>query len=169
MNRKQEEPRREISESEQSEGLIARRLRAFGDRSREPGDGATWAVVLGSFMWTLLIICLSVSQHALLAFGAFVLTFVWIFIMGQFGKVNVASILWGSATTDADKPPVDAVVFQSTLAVALISLIAVVADALSGWDFGWYGVVLIVTVVVYVVIYIQSWLQPVRSSNTDSV
>lgn len=169
MRKKQEEPRREISESEQSEGLIGRRLRAFGERSREPGDGATWAVVLGSFMWTLLIISLSVGQHALLAFAAFVLTFVWIFIMGQFGKVNVASILWGSATTDAKKPPVDVVVFQSTLAVALISLIAVVVDAVRGWDFGWYGVVLVVTVAVYLVVYMQSWLQPVRSSNTDSV
>ena len=113
-------------------------------------------------MWTFLIICLSVSQHALLAFIAFVMTLVWVIIMGQFGKVNVAAILWGSATTDADRPPVDVVVFQSTLVVALISLIAVVVDAVRGWDFGWYGVILLVTVAVYLVIYIQAWLQSAR-------
>lgn len=162
MSKKPNDSSREISDSEQRESFIGRRMRAFGERSRDPGDAATWAVVLGSFMWTLLIVCLSVAEHLLLAFIAFVLTFVWVIIMGRFGKVNVASILWGSATTDADNPPVEVVVFQSTLVVALISLIAVIVDALTGWDFGWYGLALVVTIAVYIVIYIQSWLQPVR-------
>lgn len=162
MSSKQQDPRREMSQAEQHEGFIGRRMRAFGERSREPGDAATWAVVLGAFMWTLLIVCLSVAEHLLLASISFAFTLVWVVLMGRFGKVNVASILWGSATTDTDKPPVEGVVFQLTLAVALISLIAVVVDALSGWDFGWYGVALIITVAVYLVIYLQSWLQPVR-------
>lgn len=163
MNKKQEEPRRELSDTDKHEGLLGRRLRAFGERSRDPGDGATWAVVLGSFMWTVLIVCLSVAEQLLFAFIAFVLMLVWVGIMGQFGKVNVASILWGSATTDSDKPPVEIVVFQSTLVVALISLLAVIVDAVRGWNFGWYGLVLIVTIVVYLVVYLQSWIQPARS------
>lgn len=169
MNRKREEPRPELSEEEKREGLLSRRIRAFEERSRDPGDGATWAVVLGAFMFTLLILCLSVADQTFFAFIVFVLTLVWVVIMGQFGKVNVASVLWGSSTTDADKPPVDAVVFQSTLAVALFSLIVTVVDVFNGWRFGWYGVVLAVTIAIYLVIYIQAWLQPARSSNSDSV
>lgn len=162
MSRKQEDPRREMTQAEQHEGYISRRMRAFGERSREPGDAATWAVVLGAFMWTLLIVCLSVSDQSFLAFISFILTLVWVVLMGRFGKVNVASILWGSATSDADNPPVENVVFHLTLAVALISLIAVVVDALGGWNFGWYGVALIIAVAVYLVIYLQSWFQSVR-------
>ncbi len=162
MSKKPEEPRRDYTESEKNEGFISRRMRAFAERSREPGDGATWAVVLGSFMWTVLIICLSVAEMFLFAAVGFVLALVWVAIMAQFGKVNVAAILWGSATTDADKPPVDVVVFQSTLVVALISLLAVIVDAIRGWNFGGYGVVLVVTIAIYIVVYIQSWLQPGR-------
>lgn len=162
MSKRQPETNRNYTDREERESVLVRRYRAFADRSREPGDAATWAAVLGSFMWTMLIICLSVGEHLLSAFITFVLTFVWVWIMFRFGKVNVASILWGSATTDADKPPVEPVVFQSTLVVALISLIAVVEDAISGWDFGWFGVILTVTIIVYLVIYIRAWLQPVR-------
>lgn len=169
MNKKQPAPRPELSEQEKRESFLVRRMRAFEDRSREPGDGATWAVVLGAFMFTLLIICLSVAEQAFFAFIVFVIALVWVAIMGQFGKVNVASVLWGSATTDADKPPVDAVVFRSTLAVALISLIAMIVDVINGWGFGWYGVVLAVSIAVYLGVYIQARLQPTRSSNTDSV
>lgn len=162
MNRKPPNTKREYTRLEENEGFIGRRMRAFGDRSREPGDGATWAVVLGSLMWTLLIICFSVAGQPRIAFFIFLLMLVWVVIMGRFGKVNVASILWGSATTDADKPPVEMVVFQSTLAVALFSLIAAVIDAASGWAFGWYGVVLLATVAVYMIVYLRSWLQPIK-------
>lgn len=162
MNDKQPEPRPELSEAEKREGFLGRRIRAFEDRSREPGDGATWAVVLGAFMFTLLIVCLSISEQPFFAFIVFVLALVWVAVMAQFGKVNVASVLWGSATTDADKPPVEVVVFQSTLAVALISLIAVIVDVVSGWAFSWYGVILLVTIATYLVIYIRAWLQAAR-------
>lgn len=165
MSKKQPEENREYTQGEQVGGLLSRRFRAFTTRSREPGDAATWAVVLGSFMWTMLIICLSVAEHLLTALIMFVLTFVWIGIMSRFGKVNVAAILWGSATTDADRDPVEPVVFQSTLVVALISLVAVVDDAIRGWDFGWFGVVLTITVIVYLAIYVQAWLQPTRQSQ----
>lgn len=162
MSKKQPEPNRNYTDREERDGLLTRRYRAFADRSREPGDAATWAVVLGSFMWTVLIVCLSVAEHLLFAAISFVLTFVWVGVMTRFGKVNVPSILWGSATSDADKPANEPVVFHSTLVVALISLIAVIADAVSGWDFGWYGFALIVVIAVYLVIYLQTWLQPVR-------
>lgn len=162
MNRKQPEPRPELTEAERRESFLGRRMRAFEDRSREPGDGATWAVVLGAFMLTLLIVCLSIADQTFLAFIVFVLALVWVVVMAQFGKVNVASVLWGSTTTNAEKPPVEVVVFQSTLAVALISLIAVIIDVATGWAFSWYGVVLLVTIAIYLVIYIQSWLQSAR-------
>ena len=55
--------RREYTEGEQNESLISRRARAFADRSRDPGDATTWAVVLGSLMFTLLMFCLAVSGH----------------------------------------------------------------------------------------------------------
>lgn len=162
MKKNVPERNRKYTDIEHNEGLLGRRMRAFAERSREPGDGATWAVVLGSFMWTLLIICFSVASQPLLALVTFGFSLVWIIIMARFGRVNVASILWGSATTDLEKPPVDAVVFQSTLAVALISLVSVVIDAVRGWNFGWYGFALVVTVSVYIIVYIRTWIQPAR-------
>lgn len=162
MSRKPPEPKREFTPQEQNEGFIGRRIRAFGERSRDPGDGATWAVVLASFMWTLLVVCYSVSRQPLIALACLVLAITWVILMSQFGKVNVLSVLWGSATTDFDRVPNQAVVFQSTLVVALISLISVVVDATRGMAFGWYGYLLLATVLVYIVIYIRSWLQPVK-------
>lgn len=162
MSNQRPEPRRQITDAEQNESLIGRRMRAFADRSRDPGDGPTWAAVLGSLMWTLLIICFSVSDRSLFAFVTLILMLIWVGIMAQFGKVNVTSVLWGSATSDYDRVPVEVVVFQSTLAVALISLIAIAVDAVSGWGFGWYGIALLATIALYLVVYLRSWAQPVR-------
>ena len=162
MSRKPPDPKREYTPLEQNEGFIGRRIRAFGERSRDPGDGATWAVVLGSFMWTLLVVCYSVSGQPLIALACLVLTLVWVGLMSRFGKVNVISVLWGSATTDFDRVPNQAVVFQSTLLVALISLISVAIDAIRGMAFSWYGYVLLASALVYFVVYIRSWSQPVR-------
>ena len=162
MNRRPSDPKREYTQAEQNESFIGRRVRAFGDRSREPGDGATWAVVLGSLMWTLLIICFSVAGQPRIAFFTLLFMLAWVVVMGRFGKVNVASILWGSATSDADKPPVEVVVFQSTMAVALISLIVTVIDAASGWNFGIYGIALLATIATFFVVYLRTWLQSMR-------
>lgn len=162
MSRQNNEPRREYTEGERQESFIGRRLDAFADRSREPGDGATWAVVLGALMFTLLLICYSVAGQSMIAFIVFLFFIVWVIVMRQFGNVNVASILWGSSTSDADTPPVDVVVFQSTVALALISLGAVIVDAIRGWGFGWYGFALVAVVVVYLAIYLRVWIQPTR-------
>lgn len=162
MSKLNNEPRREYTEREQHQSFIGRRMQAFADRSRDPGDAATWTVVLGALICTLLMICYSVAGQSRVALGAFILSGVWILVVSRFGKVNVASILWGSATTDSDTPPVHLVIFQSTAVLALISLIAVIVDAFNGWGFGWYGFALLATVAVYLVIYIRAWVQPAR-------
>lgn len=162
MNRKSPEKDREYTPLEQNEGFIGRRIRAFGERTRDPGDGTTWAVVLGSLMWTLLVVCYSVARQPLLALGCLLLAIAWVIFLSRFGKVNVVSVLWGSSTTDFNRVPVEVVVYQSTLVVALISLVSVLVDALRGWEFGWYSIPLLATVFVFVIVYIRAWLQPVR-------
>lgn len=165
MSKDRRDQDQDVTEGEQREGFAARRMRAFADRSRDPGDGATWAVVLASAMLTLLIICLSVARETLLAFIVFVAALVWVALMGLFANVNVASILWGSATTDSKDPPIEIVVYQSTLVIALISLVAIIIDAFTGVSFGWWGLVLFITIAVYMIVYIQSWLRPTRHSE----
>lgn len=162
MSKLENEPRREYTEGERQESFIGRRMDAFADRSREPGDGATWAVVLGALMCTLLMICYSVAGQPMVALGMLTLFAVWVMIMSRLGRVNVLSILWGSATTDADVPPNDVVVFQSTVLLALISLGAILLDAFTGWDFGWYGFILLAIVAIYLVIYLRTWILPTR-------
>lgn len=162
MSEKPKEPRRAYTEREQNEGFVGRRIRAFGERSRDPGDGTTWSTVLGALMLTLLVICFSVAELPLFALATFLVGMGWIVVMSRFGKVNVASVLWGAATSDANTPPVDAVVYQSTLVLALISLVAIVGDAVTGWGFGWYGVILLAAVALFLIIYINSWIRPVR-------
>lgn len=151
------EPRREYTEGEQQRSFIGRRMDAFADRSREPGDAATWAVVLGALMWTLLVISYSVARQPLMAVVMFVLTLVWVIVMSRFGNVNVFSILWGAATTDASTPPNGPVIFQASALLAVLSIIAVAVDAVTGWDFGWYGIVLLITAGAYVAVYARTW------------
>lgn len=162
MSRFPNEEPREYTEQEQQQSFIGRRMDAFAGRSREPGDAATWATVLGALMCTLLMICYSVADQPLVALGVAGLTAIWIFVMARFGGVNVFSILWGSAATDAKYPANEFYVFQSTVVVALFSLVALVVSAFTGWGFGWYGYALLAVTAIFVVIYLQSWIQPVR-------
>lgn len=149
------EPQREYTEGEQHQSFIGRRMDAFADRSREPGDATTWAIVLGSLICTLLVICYAVAGQPVVAFISLLLTLAWVSIVSRIGRVNVASILWGSSTNDLDKPPNHTFIFQATTLLALISLAAVVVDAIRGWNFSWYGLILLVVVSIYLVIYLQ--------------
>ncbi len=154
--------RREYTESEQSESLIARRARAFADRSRDPGDATTWAVVLGAVICTLLMFCLAVGGYPRLALASVGVTVAWIFVVSRYGHVHIASVLWGAATTDTDTPPEHVVVFRSTAAVAALSLLAVIVDAIIGWSFGWYGLGLLATIIAFVGVSYRTWIAPVR-------
>lgn len=162
MSSRQPNDRHEYTEGEQQQSFIGRRMDAFASRTREPGDAATWATVLGALLFALLIVCYSVAELPLMALFVLGLMAIWIGVMGRFGHVNVFSILWGSATTDAVILPNEFVVAQSTAVVAAVAVIAMVVDALRGWDFGWYGYALLVAVIGYLVLYIRAWVLPVR-------
>jgi len=161
MSKRWSDHQPEYTEGEQQRSLISRRIEAFESRSRQPGDAATWVVVLGALMCTLLMVCYSVAGLPLMALAVFGITIIWFGIMGRLGRVNVFSILWGAATTDAKTPPNEFVVFQSTAAISLISLVAMVVDAFRGWDFTWYGYALLLTTIVFLVVYVRSWILPV--------
>ena len=154
--------RREYTEGEQSESLISRRARAFADRSRDPGDATTWAVVLGAVMCTLLMICLAVGGRPRLAMASVAVTLVWIAVVSRYGRVNIAGVLWGAATTDAETPPEHLVVFRSTAALAAVSLVAVGVDVGTGWSFRWYGVALLAAIVTFLGISYRTWIASAR-------
>lgn len=146
---------REIVRGESDESFIHRRARAFADRSREPGDATTWAVVLGALICTLLMVCLSVGDRPGLAIVAFFVTVAWIVYVSHFGHVNVFSVLWGAATTDHGRQPDHLAVFRATTILAIGAAIAVVLDAVTGWSFGWYGLVLAATILAYIIMLIR--------------
>ncbi len=153
---------REYTEGERSDSLITRRARAFADRSRDPGDATTWAVVLGAVMCTLLMICLAVGGRPRLALASVAVTLVWIFVVSRYGRVNIAGVLWGAATTDAETPPDHLVVFRATAALAFVSLIAVAVDAVTGWSFGWYSVAMLAAILTFLGISYRTWIAPAR-------
>lgn len=160
MSKRWSDHQPEYTEAEQQKSLISRRIEAFESRSREPGDAATWAIVLGSLMSTLLIVCYSVSDVPIMALVAFGMLAIWIVLMARFAGVNVFSILWGSATTDTKNPPNELYIFQSTIVIAGLSFLAMIVDAFTGWDFTWYGVALFIVTTAFVVLYVRSWLMP---------
>lgn len=80
--------RREILNGERDENFIERRMRAFAERSRDPGDATTWAIVLGALMCTGLIFCYAAAEQPMMAFAAFVLTIVWMGVVSRFGRVK---------------------------------------------------------------------------------
>lgn len=161
-NTGREPSRREYTESEQDQSFIGRRMKAFADRSREPGDATTWAVVLGALMSTLLMICFAVAGHSMLALTSFGLAAVWVFVVSHFGRVNVFSVLWGAATTDSTTEPEHLVIYRATAVLSAISIIAVLIDAATGWGFTWYGVALIAVVIAYIGVVYHPWIASIR-------
>lgn len=152
----QRKPEREFTDAERQRNFIQRRYQAFGDRSRDPGDAVTWAVVLGAFICALLIVCVSVADMLDLVLLPLVVTAIWIFVVSYLGRVNIAAILWGASASDSPRVPNALFVMLPTLVVALIGLVAVIIDALTGWDFRWYGVVLAGVCLVYLGVYTRS-------------
>lgn len=153
---------REYTEGEQSDSLISRRARAFADRSRDPGDATTWAVVLGAVICTLLMFCFAAGGHPRLAMASVAVTVMWIFVVSRYGRVNVAAVLWGAATTDTETPPEHLVVFRATAALAAVSLLAIIIDALTGWSFRWYSVGLLAAILAFLGVSYRTWIAPAR-------
>lgn len=163
MSQRERKPtRREIINGERDENFIERRMRAFADRSRDPGDATTWAIVLGALMCTGLIFCYAVAEQPLLAFAAFVLTLVWSTVVSRFGRVNVLSVLWGSSAADSRHEPDHQVIFRANAALVAIALAALLVDAVSGWHFMWYGNALLIVVVSYLILAYRVWIAPIR-------
>ncbi|MCA9833974.1 MAG: hypothetical protein KC435_08520 [Thermomicrobiales bacterium] len=152
-----DEPKREYTPGEQQQSFIQRRYTAFADRSRDPGDALTWAIVLGAFIGTLLLVCFAVAgqaRYALVSSGVFLL---WVVVVSYWGRVNVASILWGSSTADSNRPPNPVYVYHPTFALVLFALICAALDVANGRGFGWYGVVLIFAAIAYLALYLRSF------------
>lgn len=149
-------PRRDYTNAEQSQSLVGRRARAFADRSREPGDSATWAIVLGALMCALLLICFSVSRATDYIWIPLLISFAWFVVVGRMGKVNIFSILWGSATTDRTTPPNDFWILQPTAALAAISLVIALVDLVRGWDYRWYGLALVLAALWFLNLYLRT-------------
>ena len=137
-------------------------MRAFADRSRDPGDATTWAIVLGALICTGLIFCYAVAEQPLMAFGAFVLTFVWIGIVSRFGRVNVFSVLWGASATDSRHDPNHLVIFRANAVLVVIALAALLIEVIAGWDFMWYGIAILVVVAAYIILAYKVWIAPIR-------
>lgn len=159
-SRRPEEPKREYTAGEQQQGFLQRRYTAFADRSRDPGDALTWAIVLGAFVGTLLIVCFAIADQARLALLAFVIVLLWAVGVSYWGRVNVASILWGSSATEHNHTPRPVFIFLPTLVLVLVALIAVFVDAATGRDFSWYGLVLGAAAIGYLVLYLRTTLRP---------
>lgn len=155
---KRHEPDREYTEAEQQQSFLNRRYQAFADRSRDPGDAVTWAVVLGALICSLLIVCVAVADLRNLVLLTLFTTVLWVTVVSYFGRVNVAAILWGDSTSDSQRAPNPAFVHFPTLALAIVCLVAVVIDAITGWDFGWFGLALGIASFCYCVVFARSWL-----------
>ena len=153
--------RREIINGERDENFIERRMRAFAERSRDPGDATTWAIVLGALMCTGLIFCYAVAAQPLMAFGAFLLTIAWVGVVSRFGRVNVFAVLWGASTADSRQEPNHTVIFRANALLVAISVIAVAIDAATGFDFMWYGVALLIAVIACVILAYRVWIAPI--------
>lgn len=154
------EPENEYTEGEQTQSLIGRRMEAFASRTRDPGDATTWEIVLAALMNTLLVICFSVAERPLFALGSLVVLLGWIGYSFVVGRVNVFSVLWGSSTTDANVNPDHLAIFRSTAIIAILTLVALVIDALTGWGFGYYGLALVIVVILYIAVVYRTWLSP---------
>lgn len=152
---------REIVRGEHDESFIERRMRAFAERSRDPGDATTWAIVLGALMCTGLIFCYAVARQPLMALASFLLTFVWIGVVSRFGRVNVFAVLWGASAADSRIEPDYSVIFRANAVLVAISLLAILVDAVTGWDFMWYSVALLAVVVAYVILAWKVWIAPI--------
>lgn len=153
----QREPDREYTDAERQWGFLQRRYQAFADRSREPGDVITWAVVLGALICSLLIVCVSVASMRDLLLVPVLITAVWVFVVSYFGRVNITAILWGASTSDSQRVPNAMFVMLPTLALAMIGLVSVVIDAGTGWDFRWFGLALGIASLCYCVLFARSW------------
>lgn len=162
MSKQRNNDKREYTEAEQSSGLVGRRLQAFAERSREPGNAVTWAIVLGALICTLLVISYSVAGQPVAALGSAAVSMIWMAVVTKYGQVNIASILWGSDVSDFSSPPVESAIFQTTTVLTLIALGGIIVSAFTGFGFGWYGVAMLVAVVTYLVIYIRAWILPGR-------
>lgn len=156
------EPENEYTEGEQRQSLIGRRMDAFANRSRQPGDATTWEIVLGALMCTLLIICYSVAENPLAALLSVIVLLIWAAYSAIVGKVNVFSVLWGSSTTEAHVNPNHLAVLWSTGVLAAISALSLIVDAFTGWGFGYYGVALLLVFLVYVAVVYRTWIAPAR-------
>lgn len=152
------EPKRDLTPAEQRESFLVRRLAAFAERSRDPGDAATWAVVLGALMCALLIICFAVSGRtdAVLLIPV-VASLLWGVVVQFWGRVNIAAILWGSSTTDSQHSPHLQFIFLPTLILTTVSFVCVVVDAFTGWGFRWFGLALIATGIWFLMICLRAW------------
>lgn len=155
------EPENEYTEGEQQHSLIGRRMEAFANRSRQPGDATTWEIVLAALMCTLLIVCYSVADRPLFALGTLIILLAWITYTFVVGKVNVFSVLWGSSTTDAHLNPNHMAILRSTALIAIVSLVSVIVDAATGWGFGYYGIALLLVIIFYVGVVYRTWIAPV--------
>ncbi|MCO5224718.1 MAG: hypothetical protein M9953_05225 [Thermomicrobiales bacterium] len=154
---KRHEPDREYTGAEQQQSFLKRRYQAFADRSRDPGDVLTWAVVLGALICSLLIVCVAVADLRNLVLPTLFAIVLWVIVVSRFGRVNVAAILWGASTADSERVPNPAFVYFPTLALAIVCLVAVVIDAGTGWGFGWFGLALGIASFCYCVMFARSW------------
>lgn len=145
---------REQEEDEHtSEGFVRRRIEAFENRSRQPGDAATWGVVLGAFIGIMMLVSFSIgreTRHILIPLAAVVL---WWIVVSKYGRVNITSILWGSATTDQKHPPEEKWIHLPTILMTLFATGSLIRNAIMGYTYSWAGIVLLVACVVYAVIY----------------
>jgi hypothetical protein len=112
-------------------------------------------------MCTGLIFCYAAAEQPLMALGAFVLTIVWIGVVSRFGRVNVLAVLWGSSAADSRQEPDHLVIFRANAVLVAISLVGVIVDAVTGWDFMWYGVVLMAAVLAYGILAYKVWIAPI--------
>lgn len=147
-------------ERAEGQAFLARRVRAFADRSRQPGDAVTWAVVLGSMVGVLMLICFSVAGDTRYILYPLALFIAWYAVVSIKGRVNITSILWGSAATDSKIPADPFWVHQPTIILTIAGAIACIADAVTGWDYRWFGLALAIACVSYVMLYVRSVLQP---------
>lgn len=147
--------RGDLTGQEERRGFLERRVKAFEDRSRKAGDGTTWAVVLGAFIGVALLMSYSIGRETswiLLPLGVFI---AWFIVVSSMGKVNITSILWGSATSDQRTPPNGFWIFQPTALLAGFAMASILRNAITGYTYGWAGLILLAACLAYFVIYLR--------------
>jgi hypothetical protein len=130
-----------MEDRKRREELKDERYREWQERRREPGDALTWVVVLGGLMAVLLFLSAAYDGSTGLGAAIAILILAWVMVVWVIGGVNVVSVLWGRTVGSRVIQGREPVVLGASGLLALVSISLPLADVVSSFAFGIYGLV----------------------------